>query len=766
MAETPEPKKPDEPKADKKEEKSPWNELLGNFLIKAVPALIGGGVSGLIPIVKGDELPKAALYAGIGGVGGGIATIAYAVVEPTLKKTKKGADQVGEAAATKAEQLVQAGIAKATGAEAKYLEAQKLACQTDRCQGFMQRFKPLLEEIFVELSISGMETLPGWREKGIEQSAKRGHYEIWPILRQAEKQNSAHMAILAWGGLGKTTLLKHIAYIYSSEQHDRADIAVTGRTPIFIALGECWKNYLAGKETLPNLATIITEYHLPKLPGEVLKMPINWAEDKLKTGKAIVLLDGLDEVPKDKRSRLAQWIDRQINSYGKSIFIVTSRPKAYEEQAKADRLSLPQVLYVEKFDAIRRRQFLEKWFLYQEQYANNGRDTADVQQDAQILAESLIEQIESNPELRDLAQVPLLLNMIATFYRNANKPKLPQRRVDLYQKICDLQLKDRPEAKQLESLLTNPDLDVQKILQMLALEMLLNNREKNIDRRTIMTCLTSYLQKENETADARIFLEDVVRISELLVEYDADSYEFAHWSFQEYLAAKEILDTNQVDLLVARFNDAEWKPTILLYATMLKRPGAFVKTMLDRGVSDLADATYREVSRKIEPGIEAELKQLQPALQDLKYEKLEKLLQAGEWEAADEETYRLMITTVGKEEGQWFDREDLENFPCADLLTIDRLWVSASKGHFGFSVQKKIWEECGAPKSYDEKDWREFGDRVGWRRDGDWLSYYDFHKTPSLSPVGELPARVVGGFGVGEFSFLAPRLVNCSTPQS
>jgi energy-coupling factor transporter ATP-binding protein EcfA2 len=129
-----------------------------------------------------------------------------------------------------------------------------------------------------------------------------------------------------------------------------------------------------------------------------------------------------------------------------------------------------------------------------------------------------------------------------------------------------------------------------------------------------------------------------------------------------------------------------------------------------------------------------------------RYYQLAQLLFAGEWEAADRETYRLMITTVGKGAGELFDRADLENFPCADLLAIDKLWVKASNGHFGFSVQKKIWEECGSPMSCSD-DWEKFGDRVGWRRDGDWLSYSDFHQNPSLSPVGELPVVYLWVFG-------------------
>ena len=124
--------------------------------------------------------------------------------------------------------------------------------------------------------------------------------------------------------------------------------------------------------------------------------------------------------------------------------------------------------------------------------------------------------------------------------------------------------------------------------------------------------------------------------------------------------------------------------------------------------------------------------------QELRCAELEEYLKAQQWHKANEKTYRLMITTMGKKEGQWFDRADLENFPCEDLQTIDRLWVNHSNGKWGFSVQKKIWQECGSPMDYNA-NWERFCDCVGWRKDNNWVNYEDLSFDLQQSLTGEFP---------------------------
>ncbi|MFM6825462.1 MAG: GUN4 domain-containing protein [Dolichospermum sp.] len=119
------------------------------------------------------------------------------------------------------------------------------------------------------------------------------------------------------------------------------------------------------------------------------------------------------------------------------------------------------------------------------------------------------------------------------------------------------------------------------------------------------------------------------------------------------------------------------------------------------------------------------------------YRKLRDLLKAGKWKEADEETLRVMLCVGGTREG-WLNVESFDNFPCADLRTIDKLWVKYSDGRFGFSVQKRIYQGLGGTREYNQFIWWKFGDEVGWTKGGNWLYYKDitFYKK---APEGHLP---------------------------
>jgi hypothetical protein len=147
------------------------------------------------------------------------------------------------------------------------------------------------------------------------------------------------------------------------------------------------------------------------------------------------------------------------------------------------------------------------------------------------------------------------------------------------------------------------------------------------------------------------------------------------------------------------------------------------------------------------------------------YTRLRDLLAAKNWKEADKETYRVMIQAVGKEDGDYFNKDELLNFPCTDLRTIDHLWIKYSNGHFGFSVQKEIYLSVGgkADGKYNVGAGKKFGDRVGWRVKSNliWIEDIIFE---TASPKGHLPFEwgFWGFIGESEISSLASRLVKCN----
>lgn len=131
---------------------------------------------------------------------------------------------------------------------------------------------------------------------------------------------------------------------------------------------------------------------------------------------------------------------------------------------------------------------------------------------------------------------------------------------------------------------------------------------------------------------------------------------------------------------------------------------------------------------------------------DIDYTRLRDLLKSGNWQAANEETCNVILRAIGKDPETWWDTSDasldLLNLPCTDLLTIDRLWLNHSQGQFGFSVQKKIYLECGG-KLGDESPsngiWRKFGKAVDWSVEGGWIHHenviFEAHVPPGHLPM-------------------------------
>ncbi|MEH2254157.1 GUN4 domain-containing protein [Nostoc sp.] len=131
------------------------------------------------------------------------------------------------------------------------------------------------------------------------------------------------------------------------------------------------------------------------------------------------------------------------------------------------------------------------------------------------------------------------------------------------------------------------------------------------------------------------------------------------------------------------------------------------------------------------------------------YTRLWDLLTAGKWKEADAETARVMLSVAKRQQEGWLDVEHIDKFPGVDLCTIDQLWVKYSNERFGFSVQKRVYQNLGGTREYNEEIYEAFGDFVGWRKDG-WIDYTDFTFTLK-APIAHLPVCWLRRGGLGAF---------------
>jgi hypothetical protein len=143
---------------------------------------------------------------------------------------------------------------------------------------------------------------------------------------------------------------------------------------------------------------------------------------------------------------------------------------------------------------------------------------------------------------------------------------------------------------------------------------------------------------------------------------------------------------------------------------------------------------------------------------DSLFQELDSLLQAEEWEAADEITLMIMLVASGQQQ-RWLDRGAIAYFPCPVLHQLDQRWVRYSMGHFGFTPQWELYNSREIGRSA-----LAFSQAVEWTntrlRPLAFFKFYDFLNFSLDAPRGHLPAlwfwRLpwwlswrMGGFGTG-----------------
>lgn len=387
--------------------------------------------------------------------------------------------------------------------------------------------------------------------------------EPQPVLSLLKEYDG--LVILGDPGAGKTTFLKYLALRLALGEGDNLNIGM--RLPILLPLS-AYANALA-KRDVP-LSDFLHQYY--QVLGIDLPMgPLLLTA--LEAGRALVLLDGLDEVQTITQRSLV--VDRVIDFFRfhrakGNKFVLTSRIVGYKE-VRAVTAGLGECTLVD-FDDEEIRQFVTQWTAALEQ-AVRGTSAATAVEAAAEKTE-LLTAVDQNPGVRRLAANPLLLTILALMKRQG--VVLPERRVELYEKYVQTLIRHWNLARGLDRRYAR-DLDVVETVRVLApLALWMHQTSPGVGlvkredmRRELARICQQRAFPDPEQAAAR-FLKDARSHANLLLERGRGTYGFIHLTFQEYLAAVAIAQLGQSDLqpviaeLAAHVGDDNWHEVTLL----------------------------------------------------------------------------------------------------------------------------------------------------------------------------------------------------------
>jgi len=420
-----------------------------------------------------------------------------------------------------------------------------------------------LERLFVPLKVA---------IKSAEKSGQRVDDVVVPVGEILK--SSRHLALVAKPGGGKSTLLKRlaIAYAFPSRRTETDDELPEGEwLPLFLRCRE-----LRDRSQRP-IVQLLDD--LPMHAGmneEETAVFREQIHEALRSGKALLLVDGLDEISDEgSRGTFAQHLRTFVAMFPNAAIVVTSREAGFRLIAGVIASVCVQAR-IAPFDEADVQRLCERWHV--EVIANSDK--------VRFEARELAETIWNNERIRLLAENPLMLTTLLVVRRCIGE--LPTRRVELYREAVRVLIRtwntegfaplDLDEALAQLSYVACAMTEAgrQQIARKSLIALLRHAREELIPE-------LQFTQVSPEQ-----FIERIEYRSSLLMQagfMDADgevqpAYEFRHLTFQEYLTARGLVEeqypgrdkgSSVVELLEPHFNDEGWREIVPLAAVMAGR---------------------------------------------------------------------------------------------------------------------------------------------------------------------------------------------------